>query len=104
MLVGTTWKSRALSPEQFNRMMQTWGKVEASMAENSSVERVCWYITTDGTAGVTVVKVRDVEAASAWSLEVSIALGEFLEFDARIVLDMETAMPAISKGLERING
>jgi uncharacterized protein DUF3303 len=104
MQVGSTWKARPLSPEQFNRMMKTWGKIEAGMAENPSVERVCWYITSDGTAGVTVVKVRDAEAASAWSLEISLALGEFLEFDTRIVLDLEEAMPAITKATERING
>jgi hypothetical protein len=102
MLVGSTWKARPLSPEQFTRMMQTWGKIEASMAENPSVQRLCWYITSDGTAGVTVVKVLDVEAANAWSLEVSLALGEFLEFDTRIVLDMDAAMPAITKAMERI--
>lgn len=102
-LVGTTWKARALSPEQLNRMMATWGKLEASLAENPSVERLCWYITADATAGVTVDRVIDADAAAALNLETALALGEFLELDSRIVLDMETAMPAILKGVEHIN-
>ena len=48
-------------------------------------------------------KVLDVEAANAYGLEVSLALGEFLELDSKIVLDLETAMPAILKGIEHIN-
>jgi hypothetical protein len=103
MFVGTTWKARALSPEQMNRMMATWGKLEASLAENPSVERVCWYITTDGTAGVTVDRVIDADAAAALNLEAALALGEFLELDSRILLDLETAMPAILKAVEHIN-
>jgi hypothetical protein len=103
MLVGTTWKARALSPEQVNRMMATWGKLEASLAENPSIERVCWYITADATAGILVDRVIDADAAAALNLEAALALGEFLEFDSRIVLDLEAAMPAILKGVEHIN-
>lgn len=104
MLIGTTWKARPLTPEQFERMMTVWGKLEASMTEQGGGERVCWYITTDGTAGVTINRVKDAEAASAWNLEASLALGEFLELDTRIVMDLETAMPAILKGVERTKG
>lgn len=104
MLVMTTWKARPLTPEQSNRMMNVWGKIEAGMAENASVERQCWYLATDGSCGVTVVKAVDVEAASAFELETSLALGEFLEFESKVVLDMDTAMPAILKGMEYING
>jgi len=100
MLICTTWKARPLSPDQANRMMQVWGKVEASMAENPNVERLCWYIFGDGTGGITVMKAIDVEAATAWGLEISLALGEFLELEDKIVLDLETAMPAILKGME----
>jgi hypothetical protein len=85
-------------------MMERWAKIEAATAENPSVERVCWYITTDGTSGFTVEKATDVEAASAFGLEVSLALGEFLELKNDIVLDLETAMPAIERGMERVNG
>jgi hypothetical protein len=85
-------------------MMQTWGKVEAAQAENPSVERVCWYLFGDGTGGFTVNKATDVDAATAFGLEISLALGEFLELDSRIVLDMDSAMPAILKGLEYDNG
>jgi len=84
-------------------MMQIWGKVEASTAENPSVERLCWYIYGDGSGGFTVEKVTDIEAANAFGLEVSLALGEFLELDSKIVLDLDTAMPAILKGMEYLN-
>ncbi len=104
MLVYTSWKARPLTPEQARRMMQTWGKVEAAQAENPSVERVCWYLFGDGTGGFTVNKATDVDAATAFGLEISLALGEFLELDSRIVLDMDSAMPAILKGLEYDNG
>ena len=104
MLVATTWKIRPLSPEQANRMMQTWGKLEAAMAENSSVERVCWYMYADGTGGVSVEKYVDIEAANAFGLEASLALGEFLEFESHIALDLDAAMPAILKAMDHVNG
>ena len=46
----------------------------------------------------------DSAAAAALNLEAAPALGEFLELDSRIVLDLETAMPAILKGVEHMNG
>jgi len=104
MLSMTTWKARALSPEQAGRMMDTWGKIEAAQAENPNLERMCWYLAVDGSCGVTVVKANDVDAANAWGLEVSLALGEFLEMDTKTVLDLESAMPAILKGFEYGNG
>jgi hypothetical protein len=85
-------------------MMEVWSKVEAAQAENTSVERVCWYITADATAGFTVNKATDADAAAAFELEVSLALSEFLELRSDVVLDLETAMPAIEKGIARING
>ena len=103
MLVCETWKGRPLSPEQANRMMATWGKIEASMAENANVERVCWYIYADGSGGVTVTRANDVDAANAFQLETSLALAEFLELDAKVVLDLDAAMPAILKGMEYAN-
>jgi hypothetical protein len=102
MLVCMTWTARAISPEQSSRMMETWGKLEAAIAENSSVERVSWYINTDGSGGNTVLRALDVEAASAFELETSLALSEFLEISTKVVLDLDTAMPAILKGMERV--
>ena len=104
MLVCTSWKSRPLTAAQVNRMMEVWAKVEASQAENSAFERVCWYINSDASGGFTVTKANDVDASTAWELEVSLALNEFLELESNIVLDLDTAMPAIEKGVERING
>jgi hypothetical protein len=103
MLVCTSWKSRPLTAAQANRMMEVWAKVEASQAENPAVERVCFYIYSDATGGFTVNKANDVDAAIAWELEVSLALGEFLELESNLVLDLDAAMPAIEKGIERIN-
>lgn len=103
MLVCTAWKARQLSADQANRMMERWGKIEAAQAENASIERVCWYIFGDGSGGFTVNKATDVDAANAFGLEVSLALGEFLELDSKIVLDLDSAMPAILKGIERVN-
>jgi hypothetical protein len=104
MLSMTTWKSRPLSPDQASRMMDTWGKIEASQAENPSIERLCWYLAVDGASGVTVSSAKDIDAANAWALEVGLALGEFLEMETKTVLDLDAAMPAILKGFEYGNG
>lgn len=104
MLVCTTWKGRQLSPEQGARMMETWGKLEAKQAEDTSAERLCWYLNADGSGGLTVSKVTDPDAAAALQLETSLALSEFLELDSRIVLDLESAMPAIIAGMAYGNG
>lgn len=103
MLICTSWKQRQLSVEQSNRLMEVWGKIEADTAENPNVERLCWYLFGDGTGGFTVNKAHDVEAANAFGLEIALALGDFIELDSRIVLDLETAMPAIVKAMERLN-
>ena len=75
------------------------GKTEAKEAEDTATERVCWFINADGTGGVAVSKVADADAAAAMLLEVSLALGEFLEFETNIVLDLDQAMPAITAGM-----
>jgi hypothetical protein len=85
-------------------MMQIWGKLEEAQANNPSVERLCWYIFGDGSGGLTVLKAIDVDAANAWGLEVTLALTEYLEFESHVVLDMESAMPAILKAIEHANG
>ncbi len=103
MYVRTTWKARQLTSEQTNRMMATWGKLEASLATNKSMERVCWFIDGDGAGGITIAKVSDADTAIALGLEQSLALGEFLEFDSKIVLDLDSAMPAIIAGVGHIN-
>jgi hypothetical protein len=51
-----------------------------------------------------VSKATDVDAAVAFELEVSLALSEFIELKSDICLDLETALPVIEKGVERING
>lgn len=103
MLMCTTWKARPLSPDQMDRMMAVWGKMEADEAENPNGERLCWFIFGDGGGGFTVSRFSDPAAATAFGLELALALGEFLEIDTRPVLDLETAMPAIMAAMERIH-
>jgi hypothetical protein len=103
MLVCTTWKARPLSPEASQRMMAIWGKIEADEAANTHSERLCWYMNSDGSGGFTVSRMDDADAAMVAGLESTLALGEFLEFETRVVLDLETAMPAITAAMERIN-
>jgi hypothetical protein len=91
-----------LSPEQSERMMAIWGKIEADMAENANMERVCWYIFADGGGGFTVADVADPETADTLGFETALALGEFLELETRPVHDLDTAMPAIMSAMERI--
>ena len=76
-------------------------KAEAELATNPIYERLCWFVFADGSGGFQVVKTDKVEEAAAFGLEISLALGEFLDFDTRIVLDLDTAMPAILKAAER---
>jgi len=104
MLVCTSWKARPLTPERANRMMEVWGKVEAALAESADMERLCWYIFADGSGGFTVSKAASTEAATAFELEIALALSEFLELESKLVLDLDTAMPAILKGMEHVNG
>jgi hypothetical protein len=104
MLLCTTWKARPITPEQSTRMMETWGKLEAELAENSGIERVCWYMNGDGAGGFTVVKANDVEAATLFGLETNLVLSEFLDLESKIVFDLDTAMPAIMKAMERVTG
>lgn len=85
-------------------MMAVWAKIEADTAGNPSVERLCWFVTTDGGAGFTVSRATDPDAAATFNLEISLALGEFLELESRPVLDLEAAMPAILAGVERSKG
>ena len=104
MLLRTSWKVRPMGPEAVKRMMDVWGKIEADTAENPDVERLCWYVYTDGSGGFTVNRVADNDSALAFGLEVALALEEFLEMETRPVLDLESAMPAIAAATQRMNG
>jgi hypothetical protein len=84
-----------------NRMMATWGAFEASLGANESVTRLGWWTYADGSGGFTVFEVSDPDAAVAFTLETTVALGEFLEFDCRPVLGLEAAMGPIVSGLAR---
>lgn len=47
-----------------------------------------------------MARVDDIDAALVAGLESALALSEFLEFESRIVLDLDTAMPAIVASME----
>ncbi len=104
MLMCTSWKARPVTREQADRMMAVWGKMEADLGEDTRTERLCWFINVDGSGGFTVNRINDPDAAMAFSLEIALALGEFIEVDTRPVLDLEAAMPAIVSGVERAKG
>lgn len=96
-----TWKSRPITLEQDKRMMDIWGKIEADLAANTSLERVGWWMYADGSGGLTITKTRDADGALAFEAEVGLALNEFLEIETRAALDLDAAMPAIMRALDR---
>jgi hypothetical protein len=102
MLLCTSWKARPIGPDVVKRMMEVWGKIEADLAENPDVERLCWYMYGDGSGGFTVNRVAN-DAALAFGLETALALDEFFEIETRPVHDLESAMPVIAAALERIS-
>lgn len=104
MLMCTTWKSRPLTPEQTARMMEIWGKTEGMEAESLDVERLCWYIAADGSGGVTVQRVNDTDAAAALALKTALLLGEFLELESKVVLDLDAAMSPIIEATGVLTG
>src|SRR5262245_32108239 len=103
MLMCTSWKTRPIGAEAAKRMMEIWGKIEADLAANPAVERLCWYLYSDGSGGFTVERFTDGDAALAFSLESALALGEFFEIDTRPVHDLDSALPSIVAALERAN-
>ena len=104
MILVTTWKNRPIRPEQYNRLMTIWGKLEQKAAADSSIERIGWYSYSDGSGGVTIDNVKDVEAAMALGLEQALTNGEFIELDTKIGLAMDSALPQILKAQENANG
>lgn len=98
MIVWTTWKARPLSPEQATRMMDVWSRTEAKVAPAG--ERLAWYLAVDGSGGVSIDRFDDPDAAAVHGLEIALALGEFLEIESKVVLDLDAAMPAITAAAE----
>ena len=89
--------------DQLANFGREWKFTHRIFVQNPNLERVCWYMFGDGTGGFTVNRVHDVEAANAFGLEIALALGDFLELDSRIVLDLDVAMPSIVRAVERLN-
>ena len=102
-MMCTSWKARPIGSEAAKRMMEVWGKIEADLAENPAVERLCWYLYSDGSGGFTVERFTDSDAALAFSLESALALGEYFEIDTRPVHDLDSALPSIAAAIERTN-
>ena len=53
---------------------------------------------------MTIDKVKDVEAALALGLEQSLTLGEFIELDTKIGVDLDASLPLIMKAQENARG
>jgi hypothetical protein len=100
----TTWRSRPLDPDQFDRLLSVWGKMEERAAADPSSERVCWFQFSDGSGGLTIDRVADVDAALALGLEQALTLGEFVELDTKIGVDLDVALPLIIKAQENARG
>lgn len=80
-------------------MMEVWAKTEAKESENASIERLGWYIAADGSCGFALARVSDPDAAAGQMLEISLALGEFIDLESRVVLDMDSAMGPITDAM-----
>ena len=106
MLIATTWKTRPLNPEQVNRMMTVWGKLQAAEAASTVIEPVCQYFYADGSGGFSVARVKDTEAAggSAFGLEWMMSLSEFLDAKSEIVMELDHALPSIMAAVGHVNG
>ena len=101
MYVCTSWKARPLTAEQSDRLREIWLKAEADAAANPIYERLCWFVFADGSGGFQVIKTDNLDETAEFGLEITLALAEFLEFDTKIVLDLDSAMPAILNAAER---
>ena len=100
MLICTTWKTRPLNAAQTSQFMERWGKIEADMEASPSIERIGFYMFGDGSGGLAISKVD--EAGLMLSLELGLALGEFVESDMRVIVDMESAAGAIANAVARV--
>lgn len=58
--------------------------------------------TLVGKRGLNVLEVTDPDSAGAFTLELNVALSEFMEAEICQVADLDMAMGAIANGLERI--
>ena len=83
--------------------MSVWGKLEERSAADPASERICWFSYNDGSGGLTIDKVADLDAALALGLEQSLSLAEFIELDTKIGVDLETALPQILKAQENVS-
>jgi hypothetical protein len=99
MLVSVSWKTRAMDSATLNRMMASWGTLESILGTHSEVRRRAWWIYADASGGFSVLESDDADSLSAFVLEASVALGEFLELDCRPLLGLDAAQPAIVAGV-----
>lgn len=102
MLMCTIWKLRPRSQEQQSRMMGIWGKIEADLAERPGIDRLSWYSYGDGSGGFSVSEVADDQLA--FLFEILGALSEFMEFEVKPVVDLETALASMPAMMERTSG
>ena len=81
-------------------MMATWGKVEADLAERATYNRLCWYNYGDGSGGFAVSEVPNDEEA-LFLYEIVGSMAEFMDFEIKPVIDLESAMPLAAAVMER---
>ncbi len=70
----TRWKIRPIGSEHDNRLMAVPGRMEQKSAVDPSIQRIGWYANSDGSGGITIDNVKDVEAAMALGLEQALGL------------------------------
>jgi hypothetical protein len=104
MLYLTTFRPRPMTPEQFQRMLVVWTKIEADVAARTDLERRFLYFDVSGSSGVEVSELSDPDAALPFVYEAHVALSEFIDFETRPVLELEEAMPAVLAAAERAQG
>jgi hypothetical protein len=101
MLYLTTFRPRPRTPEQIERMLAVWSKLEADVAARTDLERRFLYFDVSGSSGVEVAEVSDPDTALPFVYEAHVALSEFIDFETRPVLELDDAMPAILAAAER---
>lgn len=83
--------------------MDIWGKIEADVAQRPGTNRLCWYAYGDGSGGFFVSEIANDDDA-AFLFEVVGALAEFVEFEIKPVVGLESTMALAAAVMERTSG
>ena len=92
MLFITTYKfSGTQTPEAASELMKRFGEVGPSPGE------IAHYVFADGTGGVVVNETDDPKQIHSTAL----AYAQWLDFDTKVVLSIDDAVPGILEALQR---